>query len=170
MPAKAPVANKASQEQMASLAHGIRQRRLSLGISTVVAAHSAGVSRVTWHRMESAEASVTMEAYISALEVLGLNLALQSSGKAIRQGAPTVPLALDADTYARIPARIQIGDYPQLRQVAWHVKDGFNLTPAEAFGLYERNRRHLDIPHMDAQELALFRALEQQSLKTPHAV
>jgi hypothetical protein len=36
-----------------------------------------------------------------------------------------------------------------------------HLTPVEAFDIYERNIRHLDLPTMTEQEQALWQALQQ---------
>ena len=170
MPSKSPAASNVSQNAIANFAQCIRQRRVSLGISTVVAAHAAGFSRVTWHRIENAEASVTMGAYIGALEVLGLDLELKPKTGVRQRQAAGSPVDRAVNEYAAIPATIAIQQYAQLRQIAWHVKDGFKLTPAEAFGLYQRNRRHLEMDHMEARELSLYRALEQLFLEGVDAV
>lgn len=160
MPAKA---------QLTAIARGIRGRRLSLGISTVVAAHAAGVSRVTWQRIEMAEPSVTMGGYVGALEALGLVIELKqvkNLGEMVANGVLPQDQA-DAD---RVPAAIPIEKYRQLRQLAWHVRDGFELTPEEAFGLYDRYRRHLNVDQMAPDELRLLRSLEKAALKAPHVV
>jgi len=160
MPAKSPCISTAAQERLAQIARGIRAQRLALGISTVVAAHAAGVSRVTWHRIEKAEPSVTMGAYAAALHALGLGFEVTSVQtpvkEALRDLVPQVQAQPDS-----APQMIQVQKYPQLRQLAWHVRDGFELTPAEAFGLYDRYRRHLDLPGMAPEELSLMRALEK---------
>jgi DNA-binding XRE family transcriptional regulator len=62
MPSRSPPVNQAAREILENIAHSIRVRRQLLGISTVVAAHAAGISRVTWHRIEKAEPSVTIGA------------------------------------------------------------------------------------------------------------
>jgi hypothetical protein len=49
---------------------------------------------------------------------------------------------------------IRIADYPQLRDLAWNRADGF-IAAREAFQLYERNWRHVDIGRRDADERAL---------------
>lgn len=169
MPAKSPPTNKAAQEILAQLAHCVRARRQALGISMVVAAHAAGISRVTWHRIESAEPSVTVGAYVGALEALGLGLeawpTVKLAPRALAQVLPEVPADPDI-----VPAAIPIQHYPQLRQLAWHVKDDFELTPDEAFGLYDRYRRHLNLDDMAPHERSLLRALENATLKDRHAV
>ncbi|MDM6827216.1 hypothetical protein QUG16_26200, partial [Escherichia coli] len=59
------------------------------------------------------------------------------------------------------PVCIALADYPQLKAVAWQVQGTDYLTPVEAFDIYERNARHLDLPSMSAQEQALWEALQQ---------
>jgi len=169
MPAKSPPTNKATQEILERLAHCVRVRRQTLGISMVVAAHAAGISRVTWHRIESAEPSVTVGAYVGALEALGLSLETKPTVKPGQKAlVPVLPEdRIDVDA---VPAAIPIQQYPQLRQLAWHVKDGFELTPDEAFGLYDRYRRYLNMDQMAPHERSLLRALENAALKGHHAV
>lgn len=169
MPAKSPSINQAAKAQLTAIARGIRGRRLSLGISTVVAAHAAGVSRATWQRIEKAEPSVTMGAYVEALEALGLVIELKqvkNLGEMVANGV----LPQDQADAERVPAAIPIEKYRQLRQLAWHVRDDFELTPEEAFGLYDRYRRHLNVDQMAPDELRLLRSLEKAALKAPHAV
>jgi hypothetical protein len=169
MPAKSPLINIAAQERLDEMARGIRGRRLSLGISTVVAAHAAGVSRVTWHRIEKAEPSVTMGAYVGALEALGLDIELKQVKKPAEKVLNGV-LQHGQTAADWVPAAIPIQKYRQLRQLAWHVRDDFELTPEEAFGLYDRYRRHLNVGQMAPEELRLLRSLEKAAQKEPHVV
>jgi hypothetical protein len=53
---------------------------------------------------------------------------------------------------------IRIADYPQLRDLAWNRADGF-IAAREAFQLYERNWRHVDVGRLDADERALLERL-----------
>lgn len=160
MPAKSPPIHAAAQQQLVQIAQGLRDRRLALGVSTVVATRAAGVSRVTWHRIEKAEPSVTMGAYAAALQALGLDLRLtpvQTPGKQVLPNlSPQVRTQTDS-----VPNTIPVQKYPQLRQLAWHVRDNFELTPEEAFGLYDRYRRHWHIDQMEPAELRLWRSLEK---------
>lgn len=169
MPAKSPSINQAAKAQLTAIAQGIRGRRLSLGISTVVAAHAAGVSRTTWQRIEKAEPSVTVGAYIGALEVLGLDIDLKQvqkpDAKVLDSGLQQNPTDMES-----VPGAIPLQKYRQLRQLAWHVRDDFELTPEEAFGLYDRYRRHLNVDQMAPDELKLLRSLEKAALKAPHVV
>lgn len=132
----------------------------------MVAAHAAGVSRATWHRIEKAEPSVTIGAYAGALEALGLHIDAKPTMAMVQKAlGPDLPVGrVNAES---LPAVIPIQKFRQLRQLAWHVKDDFELTPEEAFGLYDRYRRHLDMDHMDPDERSLLQALETAALKDP---
>lgn len=108
------------------------------------------MSRVTWHRIEKGEPSVTIGAYLNALAVLGLQL------EATLPGGVT---AKQTDTDGWIPVRVRLADYPQLKQLAWQVQGDVSLTPSEAWSIYERNARHLDVATMDAREQDLLAGL-----------
>lgn len=75
---------KSSEAALNAVAVGrrIRAHRKQLGVSATSAAQAAGMSRVTWYRLEKGEPSVTMGAYLSALSVLGLELAVLDPSKA----------------------------------------------------------------------------------------
>lgn len=47
---------------------------------------------------------------------------------------------------------IRLADYPMLREVAWSTDPRAELTPREAFALYERNWRHIDQGAMSRRE------------------
>lgn len=68
---------------------------------------------------------------------------------------PFVPSTPDA----ALPAVIRLGDYPQLRQLAWHAPGADTISPEIALGLYERNWRHVDTATMEAAERQLLDAL-----------
>lgn len=110
------------------------------------------MSRVTWHRIEGGEPSVTMGAYLNALGALGLELQVADPDAAPVDVAVAEPL----------PERIRLADYPQLRRLAWHAPGLAELTPAEALSLYERHWRHLDRDALDPKERALIEALAQR--------
>ncbi len=72
--------------------------------------------------------------------------------------------AVPADSAAqgeRLPDRIHLADYPQLRFLAWSMPGATDVSPEEALSLYERNWRHVDRPAMLASELALLERLIQ---------
>ena len=140
---------KAANEQLAALGGAIRMQRKKLKVTSVAAAESAGLSRVTWHRIEKGEPSVSAGAYFSALAVLGLQARVHSNS------APTTSLAEDA-----VPLKIPFKDYPQLKFLAWQIHGTEYLTPKEAWGIYQRNWRHLEEEKLDDHESQLIRQLQ----------
>lgn len=146
MPATTPPLGDLLASRLATLGAQLRARRKQLKVSATAAAESAGMSRVTWHRIERGEPSVTMGAWLGAIAALGLELALADP----QQPSPeaTAP-----------PARIRVADYPQLRRLAWQLDEAAELTPQEALATYERNWRHVDVQALDERERALVQAL-----------
>jgi transcriptional regulator with XRE-family HTH domain len=151
MPARAPAPDVAATARLGVLGQGIRARRKALGVSAQAAAAAAGMSRVTWHRIEGGEPSVTMGAYLNALGALGLEIQVGDVAMTSTQ-AEALP----------VPQRIRLADYPQLKRLAWHAPGLDALTPAEALSLYERHWRHLDREALDPKERALLEALVRQ--------
>jgi transcriptional regulator with XRE-family HTH domain len=154
MPTPNPVAPAAVTEKLLALGRQIRAYRKALRVSATAAAQAAGMSRVTLHRIENGEASVTMGAYLNAMAALGLDFGLLAPPA--QTGQPQAPDSQDA-----IPVRIRLADYPQLKQLAWQVHGTDELTPAEALGIYERNWRHLDPQAMQPHERHLIDALRR---------
>lgn len=129
----------------------IRTRRKALKISMVAAAEAAGISKVTWHRIEKGEVTVAFGSWLQALAVLGLEARIIDPAAP----EPTVPDVVD-----QLPVRIRLDDYPQLRRLAWQLREGLEeLSPREALGLYERNWRHVDQAALQPAEQALISAL-----------
>jgi transcriptional regulator with XRE-family HTH domain len=129
----------------------IRARRKSLGVNATAAAESAGMSRVTLHRIEKGEPSVAMGAWANLVAALGMDWQIQD-----RPAAEQAPV----DRSAWVPLRVELAQYPQLRALAWQVHGADALSPEEAFGIYERNARHLDMEAMPAHEHELWQALQ----------
>lgn len=152
MPAKSPATTDASTAQLQALGAQIRSQRKALRLSATVTAEAAGMSRVTLHRIEKGEPSVTIGAWSSAMAALGMELQARS-------GADACAAAPAPSRTGWIPARVALADYPQLRALAWQVHGTDTLTPVEALGIYERNARHLDLQAMSADEQALLDAL-----------
>lgn len=160
MPSTAPPTPESCTALLQTLGAQVRAQRKALGLSATVVAEVAGLSRVTLHRIEKGEPSVTMGAWCNAMAALGMAL---TAG---------LPLAEEATETAHrsgwIPARVALADYPQLRALAWQVHGTNTLTPAEALGIYERNARHLEMAAMPAHEQALLQAL-RLALQPSHA-
>jgi transcriptional regulator with XRE-family HTH domain len=154
MPAAAPPIPEALAAQLAALGERLRLHRKQLGVSTVAAAEAAGMSRVTWHRIERGEPSVSMGAYLSAAAALGLEWALFDPLERQRAQAR-------AQAQKPLPARIRLADYPQLRRLAWQMPATTELTPEAALDLYERNWRHVDRAAMTQPERELVQQLAE---------
>lgn len=152
MPSKPPPISDTSAAQLQALGVQIRSQRKALRLSATVTAEAAGLSRVTLHRIEKGEPSVTMGAWCSAMAALGMTLLA-------RTGPDANTAAQAPDRAGWIPARVALADYPQLRALAWQVHGTDTLTPTEALDIYERNARHLDLQAMSAEEQALLQAL-----------
>jgi transcriptional regulator with XRE-family HTH domain len=134
---------------LAALGERLRQRRKQLKVNAVTAAEAAGMSRVTLHRIERGEPSVTIGAYLSAAAALGLEFDVVDPRERRQAGPPA------------LPAQVRLADYPQLRRIAWQMDDDTELTPRAALDLYERNWRHVDRDAMVERERTLVRQLAQ---------
>ena len=153
MPSTSPPTTATADRRLATLGSRIHAHRKALKVSATTAAEAAGVSRMTLHRIERGEPSVTMGAYMNALGALGLDVDVVVS---------TEPPAL-----APLPGGIRIADYPQLRRLAWQLAPTTELTPEEAWGTYERNWRHVDTSALDAKERDLLEDLARTLGRKP---
>jgi transcriptional regulator with XRE-family HTH domain len=148
MPAKAPPLGDLLAARLLTLGERIRAQRVQQKVSATAAAEAAGMSRVTLYRIEHGEPSVTMGAYLSAIAAVGLQLEV-TDPHAVKAAAAT----------PAVPDRVRLGDYPELKRLAWQVRGVTDLSPAEALSLYERNWRHVDQARMQPGERALVQAL-----------
>lgn len=151
MPAKAPPVGDLLTARLKTLGERIRAQRGRQKVSATVTAEAAGMSRVTLHRIERGEPSVTMGAYLSAIDAVGLQLELRDP-----QAAPS------ASDMTRLPERVRLADFPQLERLAWQLHGVAELSPQDALNLYERNWRHIDPATMQPAERALLQALMEQ--------
>lgn len=146
MPAPAPDLGETAAARLAAVGARLRAHRKALRVSATAAAEAAGMARRTWHRIEAGEPSVTAGAYMAAIIALGLDVALID---------PRAQPA--ARTRKPLPRRIRLGDYPQLKRLAWQRADvtTATITAKDALALYERNWRHVDREAMDDREREL---------------
>ena len=147
MPAKAPPVGPVVETQLQALGQRIRAHRKQQKVSAADAAEAAGMSRVTLHRVERGEPSVTMGAYMSALSALGLSLEVREPHAELKTALPPV---------------VRLDDYPALQQLAWQLPGVSELTPQQALDLYERNWRHLDRERLTPSERRLLQALVEE--------
>ncbi len=156
MPAKSPSIAAALTAQLHALGGCIRVHRKLQKVSAAAAAEAAGMSRVTLHRIERGEPSVTLGAYASAIEAVGLQLLIIDPRAPRPVAGPEPRVAAPA---SGLPQPVQLAHYPQLQQLAWQRSGRAELSPAEALSLYERNWRHVDTATLQPQERALIEAL-----------
>ena len=142
MPAASPSVDPEQQADLERLGARLRDRRKALGVTAVACAEAAGVSRVTLHRIEAGNPSVTIGAYVNVASALGLQL--------------VVPIL---DPPAAEPAMVAVGDYAGLRALAWQTDAGTDITETEALNLYERGWRHLDQETLTDREKAFIQHL-----------
>lgn len=150
MPSKAPSINKKQEKDLRHLGQQLRDRRKELGVNATTTAEAAGMSRVTLYRIEQGEASVAMGAYLSVIQALGLSLLIINPQKKQIQ---------KEQSKKKLPKKIRIADYKQLKRIAWQIKGTQELSPQEALDIYERNWRHIDLKAMDAHEKELLELL-----------
>ncbi|MDP9964380.1 transcriptional regulator with XRE-family HTH domain [Variovorax paradoxus] len=108
MPSAAPPLTPAADRRLAAFGRRIHARRKALKVSATTAAEAAGMSRMTLHRIERGEPSVTMGAYMNAIAALGLDVDVVPS----TQSAQPAP----------IPGGVRIADYPNCADSpgSWH--------------------------------------------------
>ena len=142
MPSASPYTSPEQEADLVRLGARLRERRKALGVTAVACAEAAGVSRVTLHRIESGNPSVTIGAYCNVAAAVGLHL--------------VVPV-LDGPSTER--TTVTVGDYPGLRGLAWQTDAGTTITETEALNLYERGWRHLDQASLTDRERAFIQHL-----------
>jgi len=148
MPATAPPIAPGDQKRLALLGERIRTARKRQRVTAVAAAQAAGISRVTLHRIERGEPTVAIGAWVAAATALGLSFDF-----------------LDAKAAAgttKLPKKIQLRDFPQLKKLAWQLQGVDEITPQDALDLYERNWRHLDRAALSHHEAVLIDALSRE--------
>ncbi len=79
MPSPTPAIASNVADTLSALGKQIRAHRKALRITATSTAEAAGISRVTLHRIENGEPSVTMGAYLNALAALGLDFGIINS-------------------------------------------------------------------------------------------
>jgi len=132
------------KKALRALGEQLRGRRKRLKVSAIATAESASMSRMTLHRIERGDPSVTMGSYLAVISVLGLELELFDP---IRRQTRSIS--------SKLPLKIRLTDYPQLKRLAWQLNKTAELSPEEALDIYERNWRHIDLKALghDEQEL-----------------
>jgi len=154
MPKSSPPSAAQTLSELKALGAQLRAQRKALKVNATVAAEAAGISRVTLHRIEKGEPSVTMGAWANVAAALGMQFNLQLKQQHAAQNSS------HSREEGWWPVRIALADYPQLKALAWQVQGADHLTPVEAHDIYERNARHIDDAAISADEQALRQALQ----------
>ena len=151
MPATAPKISAQAADQLTEIGRLIRTQRKALGITAIATSEAAGVSRVTLHRIEKGVPSVTIGAYLNVLTALNLNCNIKEFNEIYSE--------IENSKKGWIPAKIALANYPQLKQLAWHVQGVDELSPIEALGIYERNSRFIEEDKLSDSERDLIESL-----------
>jgi transcriptional regulator with XRE-family HTH domain len=137
-----------------ALGQQIRAQREALGVRINSAARASGISRTTLMRIERGTNSVCINSYIQLCKALGLDLDILKP-----LGLPIPKTEKDAVEFNIDGAHIRIRDYPQLKSLSWQLNHDILLTDKEAIGIYERNKRFLEIREIDERERLLMQRL-----------
>lgn len=146
---------------LVALGQRLRLARRRRQMTAQQVALEAGITRVTLRRVEAGEPGVLMGTYLRVLATLGLaqDLILVARDDMLGRRLQDERLTPRAAPKTARAQRIRLADYPLLREVAWSTDHEAELTPSEAFALYERNWRHIDREAMSPRERHLVERL-----------
>lgn len=153
MPAKAPKISKKAALLLKELGEKIHAARKKQNISAAATAEAAGLSRISLHRVEKGEASVAMGSYFAVIQALGLQLELLD----VNNTKPSTEALLKS----KIPKKIIVSNYPELKRLAWQIRKDEVLSPQDALEIYERNFRYLEPSKLSKKEANLINRLSQ---------
>ncbi|MCG3462927.1 hypothetical protein L7G72_13935 [Xenorhabdus bovienii] len=57
---------------------------------------------------------------------------------------------------------LHVADYPQMKQIAWYLKDDAKLDEKEALAFYERNWKYVEPEALEPHEKALIDKLVKE--------
>lgn len=158
MPAR-PVISANAARLLAELGERLRLARLRRRLSAQEVAGRAGITRPTLQRLESGEPAATLGTAIKVMGVLGVAEEVALLAREDAKGWELLDARLPARRSASI-GPIRLAGLPQLRELAWHlVGDDVELTPEEAFELYERNWRYIERDKLEPREARLIERL-----------
>ncbi len=123
-------------------------------------AEMAGISRVTLHRIERGENTVSMGAYITVMRTLGLTFDVcKASTTDVRV---RVTKRHTVDNGKLVVKAIPVNRYPQLKALAWQLDPATRLTTEDVLNIYERNWRHVGKSHIEPRELAFIKRIQKK--------
>ena len=119
MPARPALLPDEQAHRLVELGERLRKARLRRGLSAAEVAQRAGITRVTLHRAEGGAPAITIGNLVKVLAALGLDEDIEHLGvdQAMSRKVPDDRLPRRRG----MGRRIQVDDYPQLKQIAWHM-------------------------------------------------
>lgn len=155
MPAR-PDLPETEQRRLTDFGARLRLARQRRHLTVQQVADQAGVTRVTLYRAESGDAAVTLGTYAKVLAALDMGTDVTLLARDDHAGHRLQDERLPARRLGtRFPRRIRLAKYPQLQAIAWGLQGAADVSPTEAFQLYERNWRHVDVVAMETAERTL---------------
>jgi len=135
--------NSVDLNVLVELGKVIQMRRKALGVYLRNAADCACILKATMYRIEKGKPSVSIGAYMRVCKVLGLQLfTIESSPESI---TPRVKQVVIFDANRPDDEQIPIQCYPQLKELAWQLREDAVISPRDALNIYERNWRFMDL-------------------------
>ncbi len=122
------------EREFVGLGMELRAAREQMRLTQQALAKRAGLTRQKLIQIEQGRPGVAHGTYEAVAAALGLRLTLA-------------------------PATVRLGDYAQLRLIAWNQKQDDRVSEEEALALYERNWDHVDVEKMLPLENALLQRL-----------
>jgi hypothetical protein len=106
---------------------------------------------------------------VSQLAHIGQQIRQRRKAMKVSTQAASAPHVLDMSVVAtsssepslQVPVHVELGLYPQLQALSWHVPNANQLTAREALGVYQRHRRHLQPEVLMEHERRLIEGLEK---------
>lgn len=157
------ITKMANLDNLLELGKTLQMRRKALGVRSQVAADCACISRVTLHRIEKGEPSVSIGAYLQVCKILGLGLfALE---KNLEAPISTERSSIEFDPNRLDDEQIAVQYYPQLKVLALQLREDALISPRDALNMYERNWRLIDLEKMTTEEKKLIEQLKNEAGK-----
>jgi transcriptional regulator with XRE-family HTH domain len=147
---KPDLKNHLKVDILADWGQRILLQRKFLKVAAESVALAAGISRVTLHRIEKGDPGVSIGAYVSTLQALGMQMTISSK------------LEVGSNSHSINLSKIAIDEYPELKKISWQLKDGVTLTALEAKNMYERNEKFISFDALCEHEKQLIEHLGVQ--------
>lgn len=106
MPTPPPVVFPQEQKLLSEFGERLKLARLRRGLSSVVVAQRAGISRSSLYKVEAGDPGATLGTYLRVMAVLGLESDVQALAADDKVGRKLQDLALKAPSAARRSAQL----------------------------------------------------------------